>query len=80
MAPERLPLSDLQKWVRPKPREPAAEQLAEGSGSGTRNSLVAAAASGARPPCPAVPMHDALEDQLPVDSALDRVEQGRHLE
>lgn len=66
----------LQKWVRPKPRDihsQPAERPAEGS-----SSLVLDASAGVHGPPPAVPLHDALEDQLLVDSALDRVEQGRH--
>ena len=68
--------SALQTWVRPKPRggQPRpAERAAEGS-----SSLVLDASAGVHGPPPAVPLHDSLEDQLMVDSALDRVEQGRH--
>ena len=36
------------------------------------------ASAGVHGPPQAVPLHDALEDQLVVDCALDRVEQGRH--
>ena len=66
----------LQKWVRPKPRDlhtQPAERPAEGS-----SSLVLDASAGVHGPPQAVPLHDALEDQLVVDCALDRVEQGRH--
>ncbi|CAK0785525.1 hypothetical protein CVIRNUC_008735 [Coccomyxa viridis] len=61
----------LQRWVRPQPRAAIlAGRSAEGS------SLVLDAAAGAHSQCPAVPLHDALEDQLVVDIALDRVGQG----
>lgn len=66
----------LQKWVRPKERATQAhifDRPAEGT-----SSLVLDAATGVRGPPPAVPLHDALEDQLVVDSALDRVEQGQN--
>ena len=57
--------------MRPQPRTAIlAGRSAEGS------SLVLDAAAGAHSQCPAVPLHDALEDQLVVDIALDRVGQG----
>ena len=65
-----------QKWVRPKSQAAVPVRSAEGrAGQGTAegSSIVVDAAARAHS---ALPLHDALEDQLVVDSVLDSVEQG----